>query len=127
MNLKIFKTKWFTRFARKSKLSDGYLIEAVNRAEKGLVDSDLGSGLIKQRIAREGSGRSKGYRTIIAYKENKRAIFLYGFAKNEKENIEDDELESWKEIAQAYLKLNEQDMKKSVVSGFLEEINHDKK
>src|ERR1700683_1838925 len=60
--------------------------------KRGLIDADLGSGLLKQRVARAGEGRSGGYRTIIAYRAGDRAVFLYGFAKNERDNIGDDEL-----------------------------------
>jgi hypothetical protein len=59
--------------------------------------------LIKQRIARKGQGRSGGYRTIIAYRTGIRALFVYGFAKSERENIEDDELEGLRVFAQEAL------------------------
>jgi hypothetical protein len=62
---RVFKTKWFQRFARKEKLADAALLEAADRAEKGQIDADLGGGVIKQRIARTGKGKSGGYRTII--------------------------------------------------------------
>jgi hypothetical protein len=60
---KIFKTRWFARFARKEKIQDLVLVDAILRAEKGQVDTDLGGGVIKQRIARAGEGKSGGYRT----------------------------------------------------------------
>lgn len=99
--MRVFKTKWFSRFASKEKLDDASLAEAIKRAEKGLIDAELGGNLIKVRIARKGQGRSSGYRTLIAFRKNKRAVFLFGFAKNERDNIEDDELTSLKEIAAA--------------------------
>ena len=68
------------------------LCEAVGRANRGLLDADLGGGVIKQRLARRGQGRSGGYRVLIAYRARVRSIFLYGFAKSERENIEEDEL-----------------------------------
>jgi hypothetical protein len=68
-----------------------------------LVDAKLGRDLIKQRVARPGGGKSAGYRTLVAFRTNDRAIFLYGFAKNERENIDDDELATLKEIAFAWL------------------------
>jgi hypothetical protein len=75
------------------------LREAIERAERGLVDADLGGGLIKQRVARSGEGRSGGYRMLVAYRLGDRAVFLYGFAKNEKDNIDPDQLLSLREIA----------------------------
>jgi hypothetical protein len=66
--METFKTKGFARFARRESISDGNLVEAINRAEQGLIDADLGGGLIKQRVARQGKGRSGGYRMIVAYR-----------------------------------------------------------
>jgi len=85
--MRTFKTRWFARFARREGMSDEALREAIERAERGLIDADLGGGLIKQRIARPGGGRSGGYRTIIAYRIADRAVFLDGFAKSEQGNI----------------------------------------
>jgi hypothetical protein len=90
--MRAFLTKWMVRFARREGISDEALWEAITRAEMGLVDADLGGGLIKQRIARPGKGRSGGYRTIIAYRRAGRAVFLLGFAKSERDNIGQDEL-----------------------------------
>lgn len=56
--LRVFKSKLFSRFAKQEKISDASLVESVERAEKGLIDADLGGGVIKQRIARPGRGKS---------------------------------------------------------------------
>jgi len=58
--VRIFKTKWLVRFARRQRIADISLAEAIERAERGLIDADLGGGLIKQRIARPYAGRSGG-------------------------------------------------------------------
>ena len=63
--MRVFKNAWFGRFARNRKISEEVIWDAVDRAEKGLVDADLGGGVIKQRIARPGEGKSKGYRSIV--------------------------------------------------------------
>lgn len=78
--MRIFKTKAFARFARKEGLDDARLRDAVARAERGLVDADLGGGVIKQRLARPGQGKSGGFRVMILYRRAARAIFVYGFA-----------------------------------------------
>jgi|SRR5580692_9803864 hypothetical protein len=101
--MRVFKTRWFARFARDEGIADKSLREAIERAERGLIDADLGGGLIKQRVARKGEGRSGGYRTIIAFRNRNRAIFLYGFAKSERENIERDELISFRRTADYWL------------------------
>lgn len=66
--MQVFKTKWFARFAWQEGIADANLTETIKRAEQGLIDADLGGGLIKMRIARQGQGRSGGYRAVIAYR-----------------------------------------------------------
>ena len=85
--MKIYKTKTFRRFQRKEGMTDATLCEAVKRAEDGSVDAKLGRNLIKQRVARQGAGRRGGFRTVIAYRVGARAVFIYGFAKSNAENI----------------------------------------
>ena len=102
--MRAFKVRWFARFARHEGITDASLWDAIERAQKGLIDADLGGHVIKQRVARRGQGRSGGYRTIIAFRASDRAVFLYGFAKNERDNISADELATLKEIAAAWLK-----------------------
>lgn len=97
--MRVFKTKWFRRFARREGMYDPVLCEAIGRAVRGHVDADLGSGIIKQRIARPGQGRSGGFRSLIVFRRRDRAIFVFGFAKSERENVDADELEDLKATA----------------------------
>ncbi|MCZ5618828.1 type II toxin-antitoxin system RelE/ParE family toxin [Escherichia coli] len=85
--MRIFKNAWFERFARKNRISDKALREVVELADKGLISADLGSGVIKQRLARRGGGKSGGYRTIIFLPRRRKGFFIYAYAKNERENI----------------------------------------
>jgi hypothetical protein len=101
--IRAFKTKWFARYARREGISDKSLREAIERAEQGSVDADLGGGLIKQRLAGPGQGRSGGYRTVVAYRTGHRAIFLYSFAKSERDNIGPDELISLRRVGDYWL------------------------
>ena len=121
----ILKTKWLARFARREGITDTSLREAIERAENGLIDADLGGGLIKQRVARKGQGRSGGYRMIVGYRVKERAVFLLGFAKNERENIENDELLSLREIAQNWLTADASRIQTELELGNLQEIDHD--
>ncbi len=105
--MRIFKSRWFQRFARKEGIADAALCEAIVRAEKGQIDADLGGGVIKQRIARPGQGRSKGCRTIILFRRGAKAFFVYGFAKSRRANIDDNEEEQFKEAAKIVLSLTE--------------------
>src|SRR5271168_4571210 len=101
--MRIFKTKVFDRFARKSRLGDPALRQAVADAERGLIGADLGGGVIKQRIARPGGGKPGGFRTIIVFRAETRAIFVYGFAKNERDNIDRDDLADFQRLARLLL------------------------
>ena len=123
--MRLFKTKWFMRYARQEKLEDHSLCDAIERAERGLVDVDLGGGIIKQRVARKGQGRSGGYRLLIAYRSGKRAVFLYGFAKSERDNIEADELETLKEIGAAWLDAKKERLEYAIKEGILGEVNYE--
>jgi len=108
--VQLFKSRWFQRFARKEGITDIGLREAVVRAEKGQIDADLGGEVIKQRIARPGQGKSKGYRTIILFRRGHRAFFVYGFSKSQRANINDDEEAQFKEAAKHVLALTEKQL-----------------
>jgi len=117
---------WFARFARKERLSDAALCEAVARAEKGLVDADLGGGVIKQRVARPGAGRSGGYRTLILYRSGERAVFAYGFAKNVVDNISGGDEARLKAAAELTLGFSESEITRLVDAGqFIEVVCDD--
>lgn len=97
--MRVFTTKAFARFQRRERIADRALCRAVGSAEHGIIDADLGHGLIKLRIARPGKGKSGGYRVLLAYRVGSLAVFLYGFAKSDRDNIDDDELELFRERA----------------------------
>ena len=105
--MRVFKSRWFQRFVRKEGIADAALRDAVARAERGQIDADLGGGVIKQRIARPGQGKSKSYRTIIFFQRGDKAFFEYGFAKSQRANIDDDEKEKYREAAKHVLALTE--------------------
>jgi hypothetical protein len=105
-----FLTKEFARLARRSKLADDQLHQAVERADAGAIDADLGRGLIKQRVAQPGKGRSGGFRTVIAYRRGKRAIFLHLFAKARQANLGPAELEVYQKLARHYDRLTEEQL-----------------
>jgi hypothetical protein len=118
--MRVFKTKWFARFARQERLSDQKLAEAVREIEKGLHDGDLGGKLIKKRMARAGEGKRGSYRTILVYLKGNRAVYLYGFAKSDKDNLSPVESREYQKAAQVYLHLSEADIGKA-----LQEIDYD--
>jgi len=123
--LRVFATKEFARFARKERIGSSQLCEAVSRAGQGLIDADLGRGMIKQRVARQGQGRSGGYRTIIAFRSGDRSIFMYGFAKNSKANLSADEFEVYRRLATIFLGADAAMLQRLIAVGELEEVECD--
>lgn len=120
--MRVFKNAWFERFARKQGIANKALLDAIERAERGLVDADLGGGVIKQRVARPGQGKSGGYRTIILYRTAERAFFMYGFAKSDRNNIDDDEEAEFKKAAEHVLGLSEEYLVKLIEAGQFTEV-----
>lgn len=121
-NARTFVTRWFERFARKERIRDQALLDAVARAERGQVDADLGGGVIKQRIARAGQGKSGGFRTIIFFRRGERAVFAYGFAKSDRANLDADEEKQFKEAARHVLRLTEKQIEELVKNGDFMEV-----
>ena len=120
--MQIFKNTWFQRFARREKITDEVLRDAIARAEKGTIDADLGGNVIKQRIARVGQGKSGGYRTIIVFKKGDKAFFVYGFAKSARENIDKNETDVFKKSAKELLALSDKHIQELIDIGALTEI-----
>nr|WP_252365035.1 type II toxin-antitoxin system RelE/ParE family toxin [Sphingobium yanoikuyae] len=120
----MFKNRWFERFARKERLDDEALRDAVRRADSGLIDADLGGGVIKQRIARHGQGKSGGYRTLILFRQNDRAVFAFGFVKSAQANISNADLALLRQAATEALGWASEDMDKLVASGAMVEIDN---
>ena len=123
--MRIFKSGWFQRFARKEGIADAALQEAADRADKGQIDADLGGDVIKQRIARRGQGRSSGYRTIILFRQGTRAFFVYGFPKSQRANIDADELKQFREAAKHVLALTERQLAELLKRGDFIEVKED--
>lgn len=123
--MRVYKVKVFARFQRRERIADATLANAVRRAEEGLVEADLGSGLIKQRLARPGQGKSGGFRAVIIYRRGELAVFLLGFAKSERANIDDDELEALKEQSRAFLGLSEDQINTAIADALLTEVSYD--
>ena len=120
--MQTFKTKAFARFADRERIDDAALCEAMDRARSGLVDADLGGGVIKQRIAREGGGRSGGFRTIVLFRRGALAFFVYGFAKSGRENLRRDELATFRRLADEYLALDRASLAAAQAVGAIIEV-----
>lgn len=125
IGLKVFNNAWFGRFARKEKISSNVLWAAIERAQNGQVDADLGGGVIKQRLARSGAGKSKGYRSIVLFRKGEKAFFVFGFSKSDLGNIRADELEQFKRMARHVLGLTNKQLRVLIESGQFEEVIRD--
>ena len=121
----IYKTRWFDRWARKERLTTQTLCAAVREMTAGLYDADLGGGLLKKRIARPGQGKSGGFRTLVATYRGNRWVFVFGFPKNERSNIDKDEEQALKILASFLLSQTAEALGEAKRAGELMEVNCD--
>jgi hypothetical protein len=123
--VRVFKSKPFARFARKARIEDAVLCDVIAGVEKGRIDADLGGGVIKQRIARPGGGKSGGFRALILIRLGTRAFFIDGFAKNDRDNIRDDELEALRKLAGELLNYDDAALARILATEFFTEMTCD--
>ncbi|MBA4285796.1 MAG: hypothetical protein C0434_09730 [Xanthomonadaceae bacterium] len=124
---RVFKTRAFANQTKKFGLPDSSLCAAVAEIESGLIDADLGGGLVKKRVALPGRGKSAGARTLIATNQGSRWFFVFGFAKNERANISTVELEALKRYSGELLKLTGAELNRLTDCAELMEICNDQK
>lgn len=122
---RVFKTRSFARWQGKTELTDWALCKAVSEMERGLIDADLGAGMVKKRVPLPGRGKSGSTRTLVATNKGSRWFFLYGFVKNKRANITGDELEGLQTLAGELLSGTESDLDKAALDGALQEICHE--
>lgn len=127
MNSRIFKTRLFARQMQKIGLSDELLLNAVDEMERGLIDADLGGGVVKKRVALPNRGKSGSTRTLIATNKNDRWFFMLGFEKNQRDNINEKELRFLKEFAADLLTISDARLSNALESKDLWEISHEQK
>ncbi len=125
--MRIFRTKSFGRFQRKEGITDGSLADAISRAERGLIDANLGHGLIKQRVARPGEGRRGGFRTVVAYRVGERAVFIFGFAKSDQANLSKTDERDLKDFGALLLALDARGIETMIAGNELAEVKYDEK
>lgn len=121
----VYVTKEFARFARKARLQDASLMRAASDVMAGKYDADLGGGVYKQRVAREGGGKSGGFRTIILFKVGRHCFFAHGFAKSGKANVSVKELRTLKRLAAILLDLSNEEIRTAEADGELSEVIDD--
>jgi hypothetical protein len=122
---RVFKTRHFHRWMRKTELTDDVLCRAVTEMAKGLLDADLGGSIYKKRVGLPGRGKRGGARTLIATNLGTRWFFLFGFEKNERDNITYSELQGLQQIAQHLLASSAELLGTALQDDSLTEICHD--
>ncbi|KDC22929.1 MULTISPECIES: type II toxin-antitoxin system RelE/ParE family toxin [Pseudomonadota] len=121
----IFKTRHFQRWMRKTALGDSDLRKAVLEMTAGLIDADLGGGVVKKRIGLAGRGKRGGVRTLVATNKGNRWFFVFGFEKNERDNISDAELQALQDYAADLLERTAAQLDAAAADGTLLEITDD--
>ncbi|KFC51565.1 hypothetical protein DK37_00515 [Halomonas sp. SUBG004] len=123
--MRVFKNKAFSKWAAKEGLDDAALLAAVEEMERGLIDADLGGHVVKKRVAIGGRGKSRGVRTLLAYKIGNKAFFVYGFAKNARANINAEELKALRHLAKELLGYGDKALAEAIQYGALIEVRND--
>jgi len=124
---RVFKTRYFSRWVRKTELTDKALCAAVVEMAQGLIDGDLGGGILKKRIGLAGRGKRGGARTLVATNKGDKWFFVYGFEKNVRATITDGELQALQDIGAQLLARTGRQLDQAVAEGSLQEICHDHK
>jgi hypothetical protein len=120
--MRILKNTWFSHFAQKENIDDKTLKNIVDQLEKGQFNANLGGGVYKQRISRDGAGKSGGYRVIIFFKKDTLTFFVYGFAKSNLSNISESELKDFKKLAKYMLSMTNEQIDIEIKAGRYIEI-----
>ena len=123
--MQAFKAKAFAKWARGEGLGDAALAKAVSEMERGLIDAELGGPVVKKRVAFPGRGKRGSARTVVAFKQGDKAFFIYGFAKNERGNVSERELQALKLLARELLGYTATSLNKALKAGELIEIEVD--
>ena len=125
--MRVFKNKWFHRWARGEGIADHILFSAAKDVVSGIVEADLGGYLFKKRIAQAGRGKRGGYRVLIGYRKpnSERVIFLYAFAKNERSNISSREEAALSLVAERFIAATDRQINDLLKIGSICEVKNE--
>lgn len=122
--MRAFKTKWFARWANDEGVSDATLLSAVEEMSRGLIDANLGGHVFKKRVGINGRGKRGGLRTLLAFRVDELAFFVFGFAKNERANVSDKALVALKLLGSQFLAYDARTLSQAVRAGELHEVEN---
>ena len=120
--MRIFKHRSFHHWAESEGLTNNILRLAIDEMSKGLYEANLGSGLYKKRVALQGKGKRGSHRTLIAFRKEERAFFVYDFSKNVRANVDAKEEKIYRQFAKYFLNADEKAIKKMIENGALFEV-----
>lgn len=123
--MRVFKTHEFAKWAKKQNVTDKVIRNAVGAMQRGLIYAEIGDGLCKQQIARPGQGKRGGHRMLVAFKKNDRAIFVFGFSKNDRANIDEQEEKLYRMLAKYYLNLSDTEIDEMLSKKTLIEVSYE--
>jgi len=123
--MRVFKTKTFDRCAKKSNVSDEALIASAIEISQGNFEANLGSNIFKKRIATKGRGKSGSVRTIVAFKINGHSFFMFGYEKNDKSSLTENEERALRLVAKGMFEKTEAELNKLVKNGALVEVRYE--
>lgn len=110
---------------KKTKISDLKLAATIAEMEAGLKGVELGKNIYKKRIVLQACGKRSGGRTVIIYKKQEKAFFIYGFSKNEKENISTIETEAFKKYSAILLNMDESQLNDAILGNAIMEVKNE--
>lgn len=112
---RVFKAKRFARDARKAGITDADLCDVIAEVAKGQAD-DLGGGVLKKRLG------GNDYRAIILTKSRDHWIYQYLYSKQDVKSIRKDELYGFRLLAESYMNVDQNKMRRLLSDGDLVEI-----
>jgi hypothetical protein len=121
--VEIYKIPAFDEWAKEYSVSDEKLLDAIREMNSGLYDANLGGNVYKKRVPLDNKGKSGGARTIIAFKVNDKAFFIYSFAKSKQDNVNEKELKALKKLAKVYLGLTDKETIEAIRIGNLIKVD----
>lgn len=120
--MRVLKNKMFFKWAKSEGITDSTLLKAAKEIDQGLIDANLGGNIVKKRLARKGEGRRGGFRTIVVFRKGYRTVFVYGFTKNQRDNINEQEEKALKKLAQSLVDVPDSELKDMIANGDLYEV-----
>jgi hypothetical protein len=116
--IKVYLTRQFSRKLNAERIPKDNFDNSITEILNGL-SHPLGHKLHKKRIGGLGKGKRGGYRTIAYYRIKEFLIFVYLYAKNEKENITRDELKGFILLSREYDNLTEDKIRRLIKENIL--------